>query len=329
MVTGDSSVNSDAPIICCTAEILANLALRQGAPTRTWTRSSWTSSTTTARPTAAGPGRCRCCCSRARAVHPHVGDPGDVTDIADDLSRRTHRSAHRAGDRRRAPRAAALRVRAHTPVHETVQECSTRSRRRSTSCTSRRPRPWSALRRCRRSASSAASSATRSPRRSAASASRPASARRCRATCVRASACTTRRHVPRYRRLVRPLHSGAAACHLRGTDTLGVGINVPIRTVLMTALTKYDGTRMRQLSAREFHQIAGRAGRAATTPPEPSSSWHPTTRSRTPRRSSRPATTSRSRRRSCAKRRRRASSLDRAELRPPRRGRARTAAARR
>lgn len=31
MVTGDSSVNADAPIICCTAEILANLALRQGA----------------------------------------------------------------------------------------------------------------------------------------------------------------------------------------------------------------------------------------------------------------------------------------------------------
>src|SRR6478609_1158935 len=31
MVTGDSSVNSEAPIICCTAEILANLALRQGA----------------------------------------------------------------------------------------------------------------------------------------------------------------------------------------------------------------------------------------------------------------------------------------------------------
>jgi hypothetical protein len=47
-----------------------------------------------------------------------------------------------------------------------------------------------------------------------------------------------------------------------GTDTLGVGINVPIRTVLITALSKYDGQRMRQLSAREFHQIAGRAGRA-------------------------------------------------------------------
>ena len=47
-----------------------------------------------------------------------------------------------------------------------------------------------------------------------------------------------------------------------GTDTLGVGINVPIRTVLFTALCKYDGRRTRLLPAREFHQIAGRAGRA-------------------------------------------------------------------
>jgi hypothetical protein len=46
-----------------------------------------------------------------------------------------------------------------------------------------------------------------------------------------------------------------------GTDTLGVGINVPIRTVLLTSLTKYDGRRTRLLKAREFHQIAGRAGR--------------------------------------------------------------------
>jgi superfamily II RNA helicase len=37
---------------------------------------------------------------------------------------------------------------------------------------------------------------------------------------------------------------------------------VPIRTVVLTSLVKYDGVRMRHLSAREFHQIAGRAGRA-------------------------------------------------------------------
>ncbi|HYP90377.1 MAG TPA: DUF3516 domain-containing protein, partial [Polyangiaceae bacterium] len=46
-----------------------------------------------------------------------------------------------------------------------------------------------------------------------------------------------------------------------GTDTLGVGVNVPIRTVLFTKLCKYDGEKVRILSARDFHQIAGRAGR--------------------------------------------------------------------
>jgi hypothetical protein len=68
--------------------------------------------------------------------------------------------------------------------------------------------------------------------------------------------------LPKYRRLVEQLAQNGLLRVICGTDTLGVGINVPIRTVLLTALTKYDGTRMRQLSAREFHQIAGRAGRA-------------------------------------------------------------------
>ncbi len=68
--------------------------------------------------------------------------------------------------------------------------------------------------------------------------------------------------LPKYRRLVEQLAQSGQLRVICGTDTLGVGINVPIRTVLLTALTKYDGTRMRQLNAREFHQIAGRAGRA-------------------------------------------------------------------
>ena len=33
MITGDATVNPDAPIICCTAEILSNLALRMGDAT--------------------------------------------------------------------------------------------------------------------------------------------------------------------------------------------------------------------------------------------------------------------------------------------------------
>ena len=68
--------------------------------------------------------------------------------------------------------------------------------------------------------------------------------------------------LPRYRRLVETLAQAGLLKVICGTDTLGVGINVPIRTVLFTALAKYDGIRTRPLKAREFHQIAGRAGRA-------------------------------------------------------------------
>lgn len=68
--------------------------------------------------------------------------------------------------------------------------------------------------------------------------------------------------LPRYRRLVERLTQQGLLPIVCGTDTLGVGINVPIRTVLLSSLVKFDGERMRHLSAREFHQIAGRAGRA-------------------------------------------------------------------
>ena len=68
--------------------------------------------------------------------------------------------------------------------------------------------------------------------------------------------------LPKYRRLVEQLAQEGLLKVICGTDTLGVGINVPIRTVLLTALSKFDGERTRQLKAREFHQIAGRAGRA-------------------------------------------------------------------
>lgn len=68
--------------------------------------------------------------------------------------------------------------------------------------------------------------------------------------------------LPKYRRLVEQLAQAGLLKVICGTDTLGVGINVPIRTVLLTALSKYDGVRTRLLNAREFHQISGRAGRA-------------------------------------------------------------------
>ena len=68
--------------------------------------------------------------------------------------------------------------------------------------------------------------------------------------------------LPKYRRLVERLAQDGLLKVICGTDTLGVGINVPIRTVLLTALSKFDGEKTRLLQAREFHQIAGRAGRA-------------------------------------------------------------------
>ncbi|TCD54822.1 DUF3516 domain-containing protein [Alloscardovia theropitheci] len=68
--------------------------------------------------------------------------------------------------------------------------------------------------------------------------------------------------LPRYRRLVENLAQEGLLPVICGTDTLGVGINVPIHTVIFTALTKYDGFKQRRLRSREFHQIAGRAGRS-------------------------------------------------------------------
>ena len=67
--------------------------------------------------------------------------------------------------------------------------------------------------------------------------------------------------LPKYRVLVEQLAQRGLLKVICGTDTLGAGINVPIRTVLFTRLCKYDGRKTAMLSARDFHQIAGRAGR--------------------------------------------------------------------
>jgi hypothetical protein len=67
--------------------------------------------------------------------------------------------------------------------------------------------------------------------------------------------------LPKYRVLIEQLAQRGLLKIICGTDTLGVGINVPIRTVLFTRLCKFDGHTTAHLSARDFHQIAGRAGR--------------------------------------------------------------------
>ena len=67
--------------------------------------------------------------------------------------------------------------------------------------------------------------------------------------------------LPKYRRLVEQMAQAGNLTCICGTDTLGVGVNVPIRSVLFTQLCKYDGEATVLVTPRQFHQIAGRAGR--------------------------------------------------------------------
>jgi superfamily II DNA/RNA helicase len=67
--------------------------------------------------------------------------------------------------------------------------------------------------------------------------------------------------LPKYRLLVEQLSQQGLLRVICGTDTLGVGVNIPIRTVLFSRLAKFDGRKVAMLSVRDFQQIAGRAGR--------------------------------------------------------------------
>ncbi|HTJ33125.1 MAG TPA: DUF3516 domain-containing protein, partial [Dactylosporangium sp.] len=259
MMTGDSSVNADAPIICCTAEILANLALRQGEdtpvgqvvmdefhfyadPDRGW---AWQVPLLVL--------------NRAQFVLMSA-TLGDVTALAADLSRRTGReTATVTGVERPVPLHYYYEL---TPVHDTVEDLLH---------TGQAPiyivhfSQLAALERAQ--ALSSAKIASREQRDAIAEL---IGEFRFTTSFGRTLSRLLRQGIgvhhagmlPKYRRLVEQLAQRGMLRVICGTDTLGVGINVPIRTVLLTALTKFDGTRLRQLNAREFHQIAGRAGRA-------------------------------------------------------------------
>ena len=67
--------------------------------------------------------------------------------------------------------------------------------------------------------------------------------------------------LPKYRVLVEKLAQRGLLKVICGTDTLGVGVNVPITTVLFTQLFKYGGQSTKILAVRDFRQISGRAGR--------------------------------------------------------------------
>jgi len=259
MVTGDASVNQDAPIICCTAEILANQALREGAgadigqvvmdefhfyaePDRGW---AWQV------PLLELP--------QAQFVLMSA-TLGDVTFFRDDISRRTGRdTAVVSSMQRPVPLSFGW---AETPLHETLEELLT---------THQAPvyvvhfTQAAALERAQ--ALTSINVATRAERDLIAETIgafrfAPGFGKTLSRLIRHGIGVHHAGMLPKYRRLVETLAQAGLLKVICGTDTLGVGINVPIRTVVLTGLTKYDGRRQRGLKAREFHQIAGRAGRA-------------------------------------------------------------------
>ncbi|MDQ6850303.1 MAG: DUF3516 domain-containing protein [Actinomycetota bacterium] len=259
MMTGDAAVNADAPILCCTAEILANVALRTGAasdlgvvimdefhfygdPERGW---AWQVPLLEL--------------SGAQFLLMSA-TLGDVSGLASDLSRRTGRdTATVRADERPVPLHHYYEL---TPLHETITDLLAGGQA-----------PIYVVHFTQAAALEHAQSltsitvATRAERDAIADA---IGGFRFTAGFGRVLSRLVRHGIgvhhagmlPKYRRLVEQLAQGGLLKVICGTDTLGVGINVPIRTVVFAALSKYDGQRTRQLQVREFHQIAGRAGRA-------------------------------------------------------------------
>lgn len=259
MITGDASVNADAPIICCTAEILANIALREGDTAdvgmviadefhfyseydRGW---AWQV------PLLELP--------QAQFLLMSA-TLGEVTSLAEDLTRRTGRDTAMITD---AERPVPLDFQwSMTPLQERVDQLV---REGQAPIYIVHFTQAEALERAQALLSLALVDKTEAVRIKA-----EIGAFRFGAGFGKVLQRLVSRGVgvhhagmlPKYRRLVEQLAQTGLLKVICGTDTLGVGINVPIRTVLFTGLTKFDGSRVRRLKSREFHQIAGRAGRA-------------------------------------------------------------------
>ncbi|MCU1367251.1 MAG: box helicase domain protein [Ilumatobacteraceae bacterium] len=259
MMTGDSSFNSDAPVMCCTTEILAFMALRDGSltdadtvvldefhfyadPDRGW---AWQVPLL----------------EMTRATFLLLSATlGDTRFLADDLTRRTGRPTAVIAD---AVRPVPLRYeyryeRLHHVVEELVQadaaplylvnftQADAVEQANSLASVVKLGTEAKAL---------VAAELARAPM--------PPGFGRDLARLLRNGVGVHHAGMlPRHRRLVERLTQLGALKVVSGTDTLGVGVNLPIRTVVFTRLYKFDGTGNRMLSAREFHQIAGRAGRA-------------------------------------------------------------------
>ncbi|MCQ9164710.1 RNA helicase [Arthrobacter sp. STN4] len=259
MVTGDSSVNQDAPIVCCTAEILANIALREGEhadvgvvimdefhyysdPQRGW---AWQV------PLLELPQ------SQFLLMSATLGDVSRFERELTELTRRTTTTVS----------SAVRPIPLHyyyvtTGVHETLEELLATKQvpvyvvHFSQAEAIDRAQNLMSINVCTREEKDRIAELVAGFRFSAGFGK----------TLNRLVRHGIGVHhagmLPKYRRLVEQLAQAGLPKVICGTDTLGVGINVPIRTVLLTALSKYDGVRTRVLQVREFQQIAGRAGRA-------------------------------------------------------------------
>ncbi len=259
MLTGDASVNPTAPIIAATAEVLANIALREGAatdvglvvmdefhfyadPDRGW---AWQVPLLEL--------------TRAQFLLMSA-TLGDVSGFEADLIRRTGRPTTVVSS---TDRPVPLHFYyAKTPIHETLEELLATGQAPiyvvhfTQVAAIERAQALMSVNVCSRAEKDAIGDLIGGFRFSAGFG-------RTLSRLVRHGIGVHHAGMlPRYRRLVETLAQAGLLKVICGTDTLGVGINVPIRTVLFTALSKYDGVRTRHLKVREFHQIAGRAGRA-------------------------------------------------------------------
>jgi len=259
MMTGDASVNADAPIICCTAEVLASIALRDGAdagvgqvvmdefhyyadPDRGW---AW---------------QVPIIELTAAQFILMSATLGDVSRFEADLTRRTGRpTAVVRSAERPVPLLYSYVI---TPLHETLEELLTTHQAPvyvvhfTQAAAIEQAQALMSVNVCTRAEKDEIAALIGGFRFTAGFGK----------TLSRLVRHGIGVHhagmLPKYRRLVETLAQAGLLKVICGTDTLGVGINVPIRTVVFTALSKYDGSKTRLLQAREFHQIAGRAGRA-------------------------------------------------------------------
>ncbi len=259
MLTGDASVNPEAPIICCTAEVLANMALRQGRyadvglvimdefhfyaePDRGW---AWQV------PLLELPQAQFLLLSATL---------GDVSFFTKDLTARTGRpTALVSSGERPVPLYYSYVL---TPMQETIEELLAGGQAPiyvvhfTQDSALERAQALMSINVCTRAEKDRIAELIGDFRFTAGFG-------RTLSRLVRHGIGVHHAGMlPKYRRLVETLAQAGLLKIICGTDTLGVGINVPIRTVVFTGLSKYDGVRQRHLKVREFHQIAGRAGRA-------------------------------------------------------------------